>query len=760
MTPKIDTIPKELKKRPQWVCFNHEKEPINPRTGGDAKADDPATWGDIAQAVKHWEAHKENGIAGIGYEFSYYDPYCGVDLDKCRDPENGEIEPWAAAIIERLNSYTEISPSGTGLHILVKGKLPTGGRKKEVQKELNAKDGIKRVFETYDVGRYFTMTGAHIPGTPATIQDRQAELTALHTEIFGKPQAQQKNTPPAAALDLSDQELIDKARNATNGSKFIALYDRGDVSGHNTPSDADFALCAILAFWTGKDYARIERLFNSSALGQRDKWQDREDYRRRTIETAISKTTETYDPGKSKRKETRQTTEEKDPQTPEDFRGLRLTDMGNAERLIALHGKDLRYCFPWEKWLVWDKNRWSIDVSGEVKRRGKDVVAALYAAAAEAQDKTERTALAQFGLRCEAHNKQNSFILSAQSELPVEPDNLDRDPWLFNVQNGTVNLQTGDLRPHDRGNLITKLAPVNHDLNAECPLWWEFLTRIFNGNMALIRFLQKAVGYALTGSTQEQCLFFLYGLGANGKSTLLEVLQTLLGDYSKRTSTETFLIKKSGGIPNDVAALRGARFVSAVEVESGRRLAEVLVKEMTGGDIISARFMWAEWFEFKPEFKIFLAANHKPTIRGTDHAIWRRIHLLPFTVQIPKEERDPRLAEKLKAELPGILTWALEGCLLWQSEGLEPPQEVQAATQEYREEMDPLGDFLAESCVVGPKISGKATALYNAFRKWAEDSGETRPMSQTSFGTSLRERGFEKEKTRTGIIWWGIGLRE
>ena len=228
----------------------------------------------------------------------------------------------------------------------------------------------------------------------------------------------------------------------------------------------------------------------------------------------------------------------------------------------------------------------------------------------------------------------------------------------------------------------------------------------------------------------------------------------------KRTSTETFLVKKGQTIPNDVAALRGARLVAAVEVEAGRRLAEVLVKEMTGGDTISARFMRAEWFEFKPEFKIFLATNHKPVIRGTDHAIWRRIHLVPFNVQVPDDEQDKELADKLKAELPGILNWALDGCILWQDAGLNPPEEVQAATQEYREEMDVLGDWLAECCIVAPGASALAKDLYSSYSKWAEDNGEKKPTTRKAFASSLKERQFERKTGKGNAAkWGGIGLR-
>jgi putative DNA primase/helicase len=451
----------------------------------------------------------------------------------------------------------------------------------------------------------------------------------------------------------------------------------------------------------------------------------------------------------------------------ENLRGLRLTDWGNAERLVALHGSDLRYCYPWNRWLVWDGRRWATDEVGAVEQRAKDVVRSIYREAATARDKKQREAMAHHALASESEVRRKAMVASARNEpgIPVLPEHLDRDPWLFNVQNGTLDLRSGELIPHRREDLITKLAPVEYDPQAQCPMWWAFLEKIMNCNGAMMEFLQKTVGYALTGDTREQCLFFLYGLGANGKTTFLETLQALWGDYAKRTSTETFLVKKGNSIPNDVAALRGSRLVAAVEVESGRRLAEVLLKEMTGGDRMTARFLRAEFFEFKPEFKIFLAANHKPIIRGTDNGIWRRIHLIPFTVQIHKDQRDKELQAKLKAELPGILNWALEGYLQWQHEGLTPPPQVKGATEAYREEMDPLGGFMGEHCVVTPGAAAMAKDLYKAYAAWAEESGEKRPMSQKEFGGRLKERGLMNIQETRGqnkgkSKWLGIGLKE
>lgn len=324
--------------------------------------------------------------------------------------------------------------------------------------------------------------------------------------------------------------------------------------------------------------------------------------------------------------------------------------------------------------------------------------------------------------------------------------------------NGTVDLRTGELRPHRREDLITRLAPVEYDPDAEAPLWEAFLRRIMDGNEDLIRFLQRAVGYSLTGDTSEQCFFLLYGTGANGKSTFLEAIRAMLGDYAQQADFGTFLVQNRDGPRNDVARLVGARFVSAVEVESGRRLSETLVKQLTGNDRVVARFLYREHFEFVPTFKLWLAANHKPVIRGADHAIWRRIKLIPFQVTIPPEDRDRQLAARLRAELPGVLAWAVRGCLEWQQYGLGEPPEVTEATNEYRAEMDPLGPFFGERCVLHPNARAYAGELYAGYAAWCEQAGE-RPMSQREFGLRLQERGFERRIVRGRVVWVGLGLR-
>ncbi len=436
-----------------------------------------------------------------------------------------------------------------------------------------------------------------------------------------------------------------------------------------------------------------------------------------------------------------------------------LTDLGNARRLVSQQGSDLRYCHVSKRWLVWDGSVWAPDTTGEVMRRAKAAVGTIYAEAAQASDADIRKAIAAHARKSENERQLKAMIALAASEpdVPVCPDDLDQDPLILNVENGTIDLRTGELRPHRRADLLTKIISVNYDPSARSELWERFLERIIP-DASVRDFLQRAVGYSLTGLTVEQVLFLLWGTGANGKTTFIETEIGLLGGYSLKTPADTLLARRDTGIPNDVAALRGARLVAAVEMEDGRRLAEVRVKEITGGDTISARFMRGEWFTFRPACKVWLASNHRPVVRGTDHAIWRRLRLIPFTETITDSERDPHLIEKLKGELTGVLTWAVEGCLAWQREGLKAPDSVLIATQEYRQEQDLLGEFFRDRCVLAEGAWTSAADLYRAYCDW--DEGGRAVMSKRQLGLRLRERGFDdvrKGKSRTRA-WLGIGL--
>lgn len=427
------------------------------------------------------------------------------------------------------------------------------------------------------------------------------------------------------------------------------------------------------------------------------------------------------------------------------------TDLGNAERFVEAHGENVRYLPAWKKWLIWTGQRWAIDDTLEVQRLAKATVRAMWRET-EGLNADDKKYLVKHIMQSEQANKIDAMLRRVMSEpgIPVTPSQLDSDPWLLNVHNGVIDLRRGELRPHDRDLLMTKVAPVAYDPDAECPRWLSFLDRIMGGDQSLIDFLQRAVGYSLTGTTGERALFFQYGAGANGKSTFLEVMRALMSDYAQQADFTTFLERKGDQGPrNDIARLFGARVVTSSEVGEGKRLNESLAKTLTGNDTVTARFLHAEFFEFRPQFKLWLAANHRPIIRGTDPAIWDRIRLIPFEVSIPESERDPELKNKLLAELPGILAWAVQGCLLWLEQGLGKPAAVQQATDAYRRESDTLGSFLEDACSMDPADATPATDLYQAYKQWASENGEYE-MSQTAFGIKLEERGISSEKRGRG----------
>lgn len=447
------------------------------------------------------------------------------------------------------------------------------------------------------------------------------------------------------------------------------------------------------------------------------------------------------------------------PREPE----FNLTDLGDALRFLHLEGENVRYVHAWNKWLVWDDMRWRVDDTDEVEIKAICVVKHLLNQAAACEDPDQRKPLARHARACESLSKRRAFLVSAQPYCAVTPDQLDQKPWLLNTLSGTVDLRTGTMRPHDQADMLTKLAPVTYEPDATCPAWLAFQASICGGDQALITFKQKAFGYGLTGDVSEQVFFMHYGTGSNGKSTELNLIRDVMGpDYSQHTGTETLLVKRGGGVPNDIAKLKGARFVTAIEAEAGRHMAEALVKQLTGGDTLTARFLYGEFFEFKPTHKIYLAANHKPEIRGTDHAMWRRIRLVPYLVTIPDDEQDKQLPDKLLAEAPGILAWMVQGCLDWQAHGLKPPQAVVEATESYRNEMDALGEFIADRCVLFPGAQGSCKELYDAYSEWAGENGEKDVISKKMFTLRLLERG-GIQRQRVGPSrtrgYQGIGLK-
>ena len=444
-----------------------------------------------------------------------------------------------------------------------------------------------------------------------------------------------------------------------------------------------------------------------------------------------------------------------------DLEGFRYTDLANSELMVRWYGPELRFCHAWRKWLCWDGRRWKVDDSGAVYRRAVDTVRSLYDVAADIDDTARRTSIAEWAIKSESRARLDSMVALAanHADVLVQPSELDADPWLLCVENGVVDLRTGKCRPHDRDDLITKIAPVHFEPDAPAPRWTKFLAEVFEPHPDLVSFLQRAVGYSITGITREECLFLLHGTGCNGKGTLIKLVDTVLGDYAGTADFSSFIQRRDDSGPrDDIAHMAGKRLVAAQESREGAALAESLLKWLTGGDKVRARRLYENSWEFTPTHKIWLATNHKPRVRGTDPAIWSRIKLVPFDVSFEGHE-DRNLKDALGDEREGILAWCVAGCLAYLRDGLAFPESVTAATAEYRHESDQAARFAEECGVVGEYSRARFRDLYGALKKWCEENDET-PISSTAFGRRLVERGFKKIKERTGVVYTGIGLRD
>jgi putative DNA primase/helicase len=433
--------------------------------------------------------------------------------------------------------------------------------------------------------------------------------------------------------------------------------------------------------------------------------------------------------------------------------------MGNAERLVNSCGDDLRYCHETKTWLIWNGRYWEIDLDGGIQRLAKGVVRNIYSEAAQAEDATLRKTIATHAAKSESRERVKAMVQMAATEsgVPVSILQLDKNPMLLNVANGTVDLRTGVLRQHDKYDIMTGYLPFDYNPGATSPLWGQFLTDVFQDD-ALIDYIHRSVGYTLTGNVSEQVMFFAYGKGANGKSTFLNVLNYLLGRHSVRISSQILTQKPDNNTYAALAGLKGARCVIASEVEEGQRMAESLVKDMTGGDKITARLLYGAFFEFMPTHKLWQYGNHKPQIRGTDEGIWRRIHLIPFTQSFRGKANIPDMDKRLMREIEGVLAWAIRGCLKWQQSGLCVPQVITDATAKYRQDEDIIGHFIAECAEKNSMESTRTSDGYRIYREWALESGY-KPLGKQRFNEQMEDHKFYREHTRVGEVWLNLKVR-
>lgn len=720
-----ENIPKELKEKPRWLLWQWEMrsdgkgglkktKPPYQINGKKAKVNDVETWTTYDKALAALvESRNKNGdetksrYGGIGFVLSDDDDIIAWDLDHCIDYKNATIEPWAEAIITQLNSYTEVTPSGEGLRVFVRGDLPPGRRK-------------KGPVECYKNFRFITVTGNLYLDFPTEINENnlstyEAFLNNGETKSEEKKkEKKERKERKKSQLDFLQEGLWKEA-------------------GYPSQSEADLAYCRWLAEEENGNKERIDERFRASLL-YRDKWvtshyADGKTYGEGTIELALNSWNSQW----------------------------RLTDLGNAKRFTNIIKEEVRYCKG--NWYIWDGTRLEEDELQRIYLYGQKVIDQLRDEAKSTIDKDERKRIWNHMLQLESLGRIQSMITltSSQEEIAIGLEELDRNQFLFNCANGILD-SDGRIRPHAFEEMITKISPVRINPQAKSPVWDKFLDEIMpdKENQA---FLQRGVGYSMTGSIIEQVLFFAYGPGANGKSTFFHMISKIFGDYFNQLPVESLMASKNEQHPTVLADLRGTRFVLASEPEDGRRFNEGLLKQITGGEKIVARRMRENFYKFDSTAKLWIMGNHLPNIKGTDDAIWRRIRRIDFSTIIPKEKRDKNLWDKLEEEQEGILMWCVRGLLEWMKIGLATPPGILAATQGYREEMDFIQQFINDEVET---LLGNWEYHSDIYARYSEitDKNNERPVSSRNFAQRMREKGY-KDARRTGnqLMWENIKLR-
>ncbi|ALX50441.1 phage/plasmid primase, P4 family [Lentibacillus amyloliquefaciens] len=749
-------IPDELKELRQWCVYQiverngkKTKIPIDANTGSFAKSNDEVTWSSFDAALG---AINQFDCDGIGFFFK--EPYFGIDIDDVeadiqRYRNDEDDDNIVSEFVDLMGSYAEVSPSGNGIHIIAKGELPDGGSR-------------KGNIEMYSSGRFFTMTGDAIGGYTGITEDELGKVNYLHNKYIASDEPVKQNLSESEGNGLSENDIIRIASNSKNGTRFNLFMNSGWDQFYDSWSEADMAFANDLAFWTNRDISKMDTIFRQSSL-YRDKWDSKRGdmtYGYATLNKAISECTNVFNP------------QEHDPNynlyvlendsQPVSNKHYSYDDTGNAERFTDNFKDIIRYSYIRKNWFYYNGKTWQIDQEGKVKGLVDDVLEKMKQEPVYTSDDVDEEQAQKFLQKhikySRGSNGKTNMLKESQHLLTVNPGSFDKDEHLLNVQNGYIDLQTGELHDHDKNKFFTKVLSIEYTDKIDCPMWEDFLMQIFDGNTALINYIQRAVGYSLSGSTEEQMMFILHGNGRNGKSVFLDIITEMLGNYTTNIQPQTIMVKPQQSSANsDVAKLDGARLVTSTEPNDGMRFDEGLIKQMTGGDKVTARFLYGEEFDFFPQFKIWMATNHKPIIRGTDDGIWRRMAIVPFTVQIPEHEVDKQLKYKLRREMKGILNWAVEGYREWKRIGLNEPNVIRDQRQTYRTEMDVVELFIEECCIRRDGEREKSSDLYSIYSSWAKDNNQYL-MSNTRFGKELANK-FQKVKSN-GVYYVGIKLKK
>mgnify|MGYP001028643619 FL=1 len=716
---QYENIPEELKQLPQWVCHRN-KIPFNPVTGAPAKAGQPDTWTRLENAVNACSNYD-----GIGFEFNN-NGIVGIDLDKVI-AEDGTVSPEATEIVEMLDSYTEYSPSGKGLHIFVKGDIPVDGRK-------------KGFIEMYKAKRYFTMTG-NVYGELTTIKERSEQVAQLFDKFFSDSKSEKSavnivNNVPATE-PIKDYLSIGLAKDTV----FKALWN-GEYQSEKctSESEVDLALMGKLLYWcSGNVDAAIEAFIDSPYVEQKDDKHttklERADYLKRTATKAMQGLTSTAagDDEKFIKRFAKGTAE-----IQETLKNLQphikyaCDDKGNGELFADVFSSVARFNVTANEWFIYDGKVWLKDVGAMlVSRMAKQLKDELLMFSVSIDIETQKTAYQKHILKMGSRAVRETMVKDARDKYCISNEDLDKDLDLLNLQNGTLNLKTFEFREHRAEDLISKIANVSYDPNIKSELWLGYIEEVMQGDIGKLDYLQKAIGYGITADTSLETCFILYGATTrNGKSTLVETIMHMLGGsggYAMQMKPESLAQKQNNDsrqANGDIARLAGARFLNVSEPPKKMIFDAALLKTLLGRDSIVARHLHEREFEFVPVFKLFMNTNYLPLIQDDTLFSSGRINVISFERHFEEHEQDKGLKNKLRSpeNLSGILNWCLDGLKKFHTEGLKPTTAIIEATADYRQESDKVGKFLAE-CLEPANENMMAGTAYEVYEQWCRACG-------------------------------------
>ena len=765
----FDSIPLELKQHPYWCVWKYEQQPneekprkipYHPPTAQRAKSNDPTTFASFEIARQALGVAADYSGIGVGV----FGNLAAVDIDSCIDLASGQISELARDVMSTFNTYTEISPSGSGLRLFF---YAPGFQYDKARYYINNQKAGLEVYIAGNTSRFVTVTG-NVYGLPLSL----ATCTDKLPQILDRYMLRENASETLATTDsltsrsvLADEQVIEKIRKEAGG-KFSVLYAFGDWqnAGYPSQSEADQAFCNKLAFYCGRDLEQMDRIFRQSSL-MRDKWDNHSTYSTNTLERAARDCAVIYGNFTSAAADFEGVAGSINP-FENKGRYLR-NDQGNGYLFADLFADKLRYCPQAKKWYVYADGQWQPDNGDATAREcAKKMAAYLYRFMPDADSGEDTAAYEKNAKQLYSLAARERMLKDAQSVNPLRIEDLDTSSDLFNVQNGTLNLRTWEFNAHSPADMISKKSGAAFVLGADCPLWKKTLNEIFIGAPELVRYLQKVLGYALLGDPVEKQFFILYGANTNnGKSTITQTIEWLFGGYAVNTAPETIAEKRfkdSSRPSGDRARLAGVRFVSVNEPERGMRLDEAYVKAITGMDTQTARHLHQSEFQYQVQFIILIGTNHLPYV--FDRTLFKsgRVRVIPIERSFTEAEQDKTLVNRLRQpeELNGILNWMLEGLTAYRQEGLTPPAAVAAAVKAYELKSDNVQRFM-DACTE-PDTDGAIpiVTLKQIFDAWCNVEG-IKMMAMTSFSTALKEREFDVHSGRhegSNVIShvWGI----